>query len=69
MKNLNCIIYLPYDYKFWNGSQWVSEYPNAERYSKTAAIKLARKLKKEQFLIGCDVVMNYGLETEVNLFH
>ena len=62
MTKKNCIVYRSSssDECFWTGSGWSAEYPDASLYFKTEAIRIARKLKREQKLIGCDVVRNYG---------
>lgn len=46
---------------FYNGSRWVTEFPDAWVYS---SVTEARKVIKARGLKEVKIVQNYGLETE-----
>lgn len=48
--------------KFWTGKRWSFEYPNAKVYTATVAKRIAA-----QFDGDCQLVADYGLESQTNL--
>jgi hypothetical protein len=54
------------DGRFWTGSDWADEYPEADLYATDRAAKNAIELAQKSS--ACAVVENYGLASERKVF-